>query len=123
MEKTQHNITDRCDIITCMEFSWICLAFAIICEIIGTTTLKMSNGFTVLLPSVVTIVMYISSFFLLSKALKTIEVGITYAIWSGVGTAIITIIGIMFFNENVSFVKILCIVFIIIGSVGLKMIN
>jgi len=102
---------------------WIYLTFAILCETIGTTTLKLSNGFTVLLPSIVTVITYGLSFFLLSKSLRTIEVGVMYAIWSAVGTALITLIGIFYFHESVSFVKIFFICLIIAGTIGLKIIS
>lgn len=95
--------------------SWIFLICAIFFEVAGTTFLKLSNGFSRLVPVIFMFVFYIASLSLLSLALKNIEVGIAYAIWSGVGTAIITLIGIVLFSESISTIKILGILLIITG--------
>lgn len=94
---------------------------AIIFEVTGTTTLKFTEGFTKLLPSIVFILCYAISFFSLSQALKTIELGIAYAIWAAVGVALVAIVGILLFKEQVNIIKILSLLFIIIGVVGLKL--
>lgn len=103
--------------------SWIYLTLAIIFETIGTTALKLSNGFSVLLPSIGTVISYILSFLFLSYALKTIDISIAYAIWGAFGILLISTIGIIFFNEHLSVVKIISILFIIIGTVGLRLAN
>ena len=100
--------------------SWLYLVLAIIFETLGTTALKMSNGFSVLLPSVATIITYILCFLFLSFALKTIDVSVAYAIWSAFGILLISIIGIIFFHESINFIKIISILLIIFGTVGLK---
>ena len=101
--------------------SWLYLVLAIIFETFGTTALKMSNGFSVLLPSVATIITYILCFLFLSFALKTIDVSVAYAIWSAFGILLISIIGIIFFHESINFIKIISILLIIFGTVGLKL--
>ena len=101
--------------------SWLYLVLAIIFETLGTTALKMSNGFSVLLPSVATIITYILCFLFLSFALKTIDVSVAYAIWSAFGILLISIIGIIFFHESINFIKIISILLIIFGTVGLKL--
>lgn len=101
--------------------SWVYLILAIIFETLGTTALKMSNGFSVLLPSIVTIITYILCFLFLSFALKTIDVSVAYAIWGAFGILLISAIGMIFFHESVSFIKITSILLIVLGTVGLKL--
>jgi small multidrug resistance pump len=101
--------------------NWLYLAVAILLEITGTTSLKLSQGFTRLLPSLAVIVCYLLSFLALSQALKKIEVGVAYAIWSGVGTALIAAIGILWFKEPMTAIKIGSITLIILGVVGLNL--
>jgi small multidrug resistance pump len=98
---------------------WLYLAAAILLEVAGTTSMKLSNGLTRLLPSILIFVFYAISFTALSLALKKIPVSIAYAIWSGVGTALIAAIGIIYFRETLSFIKLVCIGLIVIGVVGL----
>jgi small multidrug resistance pump len=83
--------------------------------------MKLSNGFTKLVPSALVILFYGASFVLLALALKKIEVSIAYAIWAGVGTALIALIGILYFNESVTTLKLMSILLIIAGVVGLNL--
>ena len=103
--------------------SWLYLILAIIFETIGTTALKLSNGFSVLLPSIGTIFAYVLSFLFLSFALKTIDMSIAYAIWGAFGILLICKIGVIFFHEQISLIKIISIVFIILGTIGLRLAN
>lgn len=103
--------------------SWLYLILAIIFETIATTLLKMSNGFSALLPSIGTIFGYICCFAFLSYALKTIDMGIAYAIWCAFGIILVSIIGMIFFQKSVSFIKIASILLIVLGTVGLKLAN
>jgi small multidrug resistance pump len=80
--------------------SYLYLAIAIVAEVIGTSALKAAEGFTRPGPSLVVIVGYGAAFYFLSLALKTIPVGIAYAIWSGVGVALITLIGWVVFRQR-----------------------
>ncbi|WP_295231919.1 multidrug efflux SMR transporter [uncultured Chryseobacterium sp.] len=100
-----------------MGKSYIYLLLAIICEIIATTFLKKSEGFTRLLPSAITIIGYSVAFYFLSITLRNIPVGITYAIWSGVGIVAITIIGIIAFKQIPDWPAIIGMVLIIIGVI------
>ena len=100
---------------------WLYLALAILFEVCGTTSMKLSHGFTRILPTVAMIFFYMLSFAFLTLALKKIDISVAYAIWSGVGVMLITIVGIFFFKENVSVLKILSILFIVIGVVGLHL--
>lgn len=102
-------------------YSWALLLLAIILEVCGTISMKLSDGFANLLPSILIFVFYIASFSLLVLALKKIDVGIAYAIWAGTGTALIAIIGIIYFKESVSLLKIISISLIIIGVIGIHL--
>lgn len=80
--------------------SYLFLAIAIISEVIATSALKASNGFTVLVPSLITIVGYVIALFFLSLTLKTIPVGIAYAIWSGAGIILISTVAWIIFKQH-----------------------
>jgi small multidrug resistance pump len=99
---------------------WFFLAGAIALEVAGTTSMKLSEGFSKLVPSVLLFVFYAASFVALTLALKKIEVSVAYAVWSGVGTALIAAIGILYFREAVSALKLVSILLIIVGVVGLN---
>jgi multidrug resistance protein EbrB len=96
---------------------YIYLMCAIFFEIIGTTMLKLSNGFSNLLPSVGVVVFFGLSFTLIVFALKTVPLSLGYSIWSGVGTAGAGIIGVLLFNEVLSGINMLGLVIIIAGVV------
>ena len=96
---------------------WIYLGFAILFEVAGTTSMKLSEGFSKLLPSTLMVVFYIFSFALMALALKKLEVGMTYAIWAGLGTALIAVIGVLWFKEPMSALKAVSILLIIAGVV------
>ena len=96
------------------------LTIAILLELSGTTCLKLSHGFTRLLPSVGVVFFYLGSFYLMAQSLKTLEVGIVYAIWSGVGTALIAVVGVLAFGESVTAFKILGLLLIIGGTFLLR---
>jgi len=100
---------------------WLLLAGAIVLEVAGTTSMKLSEGFTKLVPSILIFVFYAASFMGLTLALKKIEVGVAYAIWSGVGITLITIIGIIYFREGITALKLVSIGLVIIGVVGLSL--
>lgn len=100
---------------------WFYLAGAILFEVAGTTSMKLSQGFTRLGPSLLIFVFYAISFVSLTFAVKKIDMSVSYAIWSGVGTALIAIIGVYFFKESMTILKIISIVLIIVGVVGLNL--
>jgi len=101
--------------------SWLLLIGAILLEVIGTTCMKLSQGLTRLVPVFLMFIFYLLAIALLSIVLKKIEVGIAYAVWSGVGTALIATIGIVFFREQVTLMKMGGILLIITGSVMLNL--
>jgi len=96
------------------------LALAIGSEIVATVSLKLSDGFTKPIPSVVVVLGYAMSFYALSISLRTIPLGVVYAIWSGVGTAAIVVIGLFLFRETLDAVKVAGIGLIITGVVMLN---
>ncbi|MBP2645321.1 MAG: hypothetical protein H6Q75_761 [Firmicutes bacterium] len=101
--------------------NWVYLGLAIIFEVCGTISMKLSEGMTSIKYSIVMLLFYILSLSVLSLALKKIEIGIAYAIWSGIGIVLITTIGVFFFKETLSISKVVCILLIIIGTVGLNL--
>jgi small multidrug resistance pump len=100
---------------------WFYLAGAIALEAAGTTSMKLSDGFTKLVPSILIFLFYGASFAALTFALKGIDVSLAYAIWSGIGTVIIATIGILYFQEPATALKIVSIGLIVVGVVGLKL--
>ncbi len=100
---------------------WLYLLVAILTEVVGTSLMKASQGLSRLLPTVFMFVLYGISFVFMALALKKIEVGIAYAIWSGLGTALIAMIGIAWFRESMNLPKLAGIVLIIVGVVLLNL--
>jgi small multidrug resistance pump len=90
---------------------------AIFCEVAGTTSMKLADGFSKPLFSVAVFIFYGLSFTILIFVLKKLEVSSVYAVWSGMGTLLVAIIGIMFLNENASFEKLIGIAITIFGVV------
>ncbi len=101
--------------------SWFLLFIAIAFEVAGTTCMKLSDGFSKLVPSVLLFVFYGISFAVFSIALKKgINLSAAYAIWCGIGMSLIAAIGIFYFGEPVTALKMGSIVFIILGVIGLS---
>ena len=96
---------------------WVYLISAILLEVSGSMSMKFSEGLTKVVHSILIFIFYGLSLSLLTLALKTIPVSMAYAIWSGIGTALIAVIGLYFFNESFDFVKWTGIVLIIGGVV------
>ncbi len=101
--------------------SWLYLALAIVFEVTGTINMKLSEGFTKLMPSVLMGVFYVLSIVALTLALKKIDVSIAYAVWAGIGTALIAVAGAFLFKEPFTVLKIVSLAFIIAGVVGLNL--
>lgn len=100
---------------------WFLLALAIVLEVAGTTCMKLSGGFKELVPSVLVFVFYGFSFTAFIYALKTIDLSITYAIWAGLGLALIAAIGVLYFKEPMTVQRMLFIGLILIGVIGLSL--
>lgn len=101
--------------------AWLYLLIAGVFEVVWATGLKYTEGFTRLWPSVVTAVAMVVSVWLLAVALKTIPVGTGYAVWTGIGAAGTAIMGILIFGESRELLRVLCILVIVAGIVGLKL--
>jgi small multidrug resistance pump len=97
------------------------LIIAIIFEVAGTTCMKLSYGFTKAVPSILMIIFYLLSLGSLTFALKKIDVSVAYAIWAGIGTALIVAVGVLWFKEPVTALKIISLGLIIIGVIGLNL--
>ena len=100
---------------------WVMLAGAIISEVVGTLSLKAADGFRRPGFIVLVVIAYGASFSLLALALRTIQVGPAYAIWSGVGAAIVTVAGVLLFREHLNWLTVGGIALIVLGVVVLTM--
>ena len=103
-----------------MNMAWVYLILAGICEIGWAYGLKYSEGFTKIGVSVVTVAVMILSFVLLAQAMKHLPLGTAYGIWTGIGAAGTAILGMVFLNEPRDLIRIICILLIVAGVVGLK---
>ena len=101
--------------------AWLLLALAIAAEVVATTSLRMAEGFTRLVPSVTSAVGYLVSFWLISLVLRHIPLSVTYAVWSAVGTALIAVLGIYLFDERMTALKAVGLLFIIIGVIAVNL--
>lgn len=99
--------------------AWMLLSVAIALEVAGTTCMKLSHGFTHLVPSLAMFVFYGMAFACNTFVTKTLDLSITYAVWSGVGTIATACIGIFYFKEAATALKLVSISFIVIGVFGL----
>ncbi|MEL7567025.1 MAG: multidrug efflux SMR transporter [Dehalobacterium sp.] len=104
-----------------MAMYWVFLFLTIGCDVVGTTLMKISNGFTRIVPTIFVAVFYILTLPFFTMALKKINISVAYAIWSGIGTASIAIVGYMLFQEQMNIVKITAIVMIIAGVIMLNL--
>lgn len=100
---------------------WICLAIAITAEVIGTSFLKESEGFTKLVPSAVVVVSYVVAFYFFALVLKTIPVGIAYAIWAGAGAGLIVFAGYLFYDQALDAPAVIGIVLIVAGVLTINL--
>ena len=97
--------------------NWVYLTLAIVGEVIGTSALKASEGFTRFMPSALCVMAFAITFYFLSLTLRAIPVGVAYAVWSGVGIVLISIIGYFLFNQSLDVPAIVGIALIICGVV------
>lgn len=100
---------------------WLLLFAAILLEVAGITSMKLSRGFAEPIPSIAVPVFYVLSAAAVVLALKRLDLSVTYAIWSGVGTALAAMIGIAYFREPVSLFKIASLLLVVLGVVGLSL--
>lgn len=99
--------------------SWIALSIAILFGVLGTLSIKISHGLSKLKPIICICIFYVISFVALTFAIKHIELSVVYAVWSGVGTLLMAAIGMIYFSESVSLKKIVFLLLIIVGIIGI----
>ena len=102
---------------------WIFLLLAAIFEVSWAIAMKYSDGFSVLVPSIITVVGYILSAVFLSLALKQLPLGTAYAMWTGFGIIGTSVLGIFLFNEKLTVPQVICVILIVVGIVGLKLLG
>jgi small multidrug resistance pump len=100
---------------------WILLIVAIVLEVAGTTNMKLSEGFSKLVPSVLVLFFYALSIIALTFAVNRLDVSVAYAVWSGMGTALVAVIGLWFFQESLTSVKVVALGLIVVGVVMLHL--
>lgn len=103
--------------------AWLTLAAAIVAEVMATSALKASAGFSRLGPSCVVVVGYTAAFYFLSLTLRHIPIGIAYAVWSGAGTVLITLIGMFVFRQKLDLPGVCGIVLIVAGVLVLNLLS
>ena len=100
---------------------WLILGIGIVFEVLGTICMKLADGFQKLWPSIFVFVFYLLCLVCLVFVLKKLNVSVAYAIWSGLGTALIAIIGMYWFKEPVTTIKVISILLIVAGILGLEL--
>lgn len=100
---------------------WIMLILAGVFEITWAVAMKYSNGFSVLLPSVITVAGYIASAVFLAISLKHLPLGTAYAMWTGMGIVGTSVLGSFLFRERLNLPQVVCVILIVVGIVGLKL--
>jgi len=106
-----------------MTTPWLCLAAAILFEVLATCSLKASHGFTRLGPSLTALGGYFMAFYLLSQSLRHVPLGVAYAVWSGVGTATTAVIGMVLWNEALALAQVGGIGFILVGVAMINLVG
>ena len=100
---------------------WLFLSTAILFEVAGITAMKLSRGLTEPLPSLAVVVFYVVSGVAVILALKRLDLSVTYAVWSGVGTALAALIGVVYFREPVTALKLASLALVVLGVAGLSL--
>lgn len=100
---------------------WIYLTIAIVSEVVATSALKSAEGFTRLIPSVLVVAGYALAFYFLSLTLRTIPLGVAYAIWAGVGVALVALVGWLVYHQSLGIAELIGIALIVSGVVVLNL--
>ena len=101
--------------------AWLLLALAIATEVAGTVALRHTDGFRRPGPSALVLVAYSVAIYLLAVVVRRIPVSVTYAVWSGAGTALVAVIGMLVLHERVTVPKIVCLALVVVGVIGLNL--
>ena len=102
------------------KVAWICLVIAGLIELVWAYYMKESHGFTILVPSIIAILFIAMSFVLLERAVRVFGIGMSYGVFTGIGIAGTTIVGIVALGESVSWTKIISLIVLVVGIIGLK---
>ena len=102
-------------------FAWLVLAASVIAEVLGTLALRYAEGFTRLWPLVAVVACYSCAIWLMSVAVKHIEMGLTYAVWAGTGTALTALLGIIWYQEATSALRLAGLGCIVVGVIALNL--
>lgn len=105
------------------DVNWLYLAGAIGLEIVATSALKASDGFSRLLPTMIVVIGYAGSFYCLSVALRTIPMGIAYAIWSGIGVVMISLVGLLLYRQKLDPAAVIGIALIVAGTLVINLLS
>lgn len=97
--------------------SYVSLAIAIVCEVVGTSFLQKSEQFTKLTPTLIMAAFYLGSFFFLSQALKTVPLGVAYAIWGGLGIVLVSLVSVLIFRQTLDLAAMIGIAMIVGGVI------
>ncbi|RZI79014.1 MAG: multidrug efflux SMR transporter [Rubrivivax sp.] len=102
-------------------FAWLVLAASVVAEVLGTLALRYASGFTKLWPSVAVVICYACAIWLMSFAVKHLEMGLTYAVWAGAGTALTALLGMVWFQEATSVLRFAGLGCIVAGVIALNL--
>lgn len=103
------------------SFAWLVLAASVFAEVAGTLALRYADGFTRLVPSAITGLCYLAAIWLMAISVRYLEVGLSYAVWAGSGTALTALLGILWFGESANLLRLLGLGLIIAGVVALNL--
>lgn len=103
--------------------SWVLLIIAGVLEIFWAIEMKYSNGFTVIMPTILTIIGYIASAVFLSLAIRKLPLGTAYAAWTGIGIIGTSVLGVFLFKERLTLPQVICILLIVAGIIGLRLLG
>lgn len=103
--------------------SWVLLIIAGVLEIFWAIEMKYSNGFTVIMPTILTIIGYIASAVFLSLAIRKLPLGTAYAAWTGIGIIGTSVLGVFLFKERLTLPQVICILLIVAGIMGLRLLG
>lgn len=101
--------------------AWLMLAGAIAAEVVATSTMKLTEGFTRPLPTLAVLAGYACAFWLLAQVVQRLELGVVYAVWCGVGMAVVAVVGVVVYGEGVSLLKVAGIASIVLGTALLSL--
>lgn len=104
-----------------LRMAWTYLLIAGVCEVLGTTSFRHTDNFSKMGPTVACVALWVLSFYLLNRSLAGVPLGTAYAVWTGIGAAGTVLVGIAFYGETTSVMRMVCLGLLIASMVGLKL--